>query len=205
MRAMQKDRDPVTFYARSTWGSRMALSTDSCEINTQLSSRGVRDVSAVFLLSSFRAALQTRHVCYRAKRSKRLCREATHVHPILLARCTIADSEPSVRACRVQNSNSILHSGACHIPNMLLLASSLHGKEHAMLTPNSLLKKLARNVSASSLNNFFRPIRLWNGRSWGSLACRRLEQIHCAGRRGWLRRSGRPSRRPSSTLCASVA
>ena len=142
MRAMQKDRDPVTFYARSTWGSRMALSTDSCEINTQLSSWGVRDVSAVFLLSSFRAALQTRHVCYR---SKRLCREATHVHPILLARCTIADPEPSVRACRVQNSNSILHSGPCHIPNMLLLVSSLLGKRHAMLIPNSLLTKLAKN------------------------------------------------------------
>lgn len=47
---MQKGCDPVTFYARSTWGRRMALSTDSCEIDTQLSSRGVRDVSALFLL-----------------------------------------------------------------------------------------------------------------------------------------------------------
>lgn len=51
MHAMQKGCDPVTFYARSTWGRRMALSTDSCEIDTQLSSRGVRDVSALFLLS----------------------------------------------------------------------------------------------------------------------------------------------------------
>lgn len=169
----------------------MALSTDSCEINTQLSSWGVRDVSAVFLLSSFRAALQTRHVCYR---SKRLCREATHVHPILLARCTIADPEPSVRACRVQNSNSILHSGPCHIPSMLLLASSLLGKRHAMLNPNSLLEKLAEQ----------RAIRLWNDCPSGLLACRRFAQTHRAGRHGWLHRSGRPSLRPSWTSCVSV-
>ena len=149
---MQKGSDPVTFYARSTWGSRMALSTDSCEINTQLSSRGVRDVSAVFLLSSFRAALQTRHVCYRAKRSKRLCREATHVHPILLARCTIADPEPSVRPCRVQNSNSILYifrplSYSKHAPARIIVARKKTFHADPQLLAQKTRKNLVRLVS----------------------------------------------------------
>ena len=108
----------------------MALSTDSCEIDTQLSSCGVRDVSALFLVWYRVFELPCKFtMCYRSERSKRLlCREAIHVHPTLLARCTIAGPEPSVRACRVQHSNTILYSGSCHSPTMLLLEPSLREK-----------------------------------------------------------------------------
>lgn len=74
----------------------MALSTDSCEIDTQLSSRGVRDVSALFLLSCLSSYPADSQCVIDPKCLSR--EEAIHVHPKLLARCNIAALELSVHA-----------------------------------------------------------------------------------------------------------